>query len=95
MWGYIESVYGNGTDLPQQMTAAYHCSSDTPNGWVAISVYAPFRNTLIQFETGSIITQLGQSNTFGIRYDLPSASFVIITATNLNITGDFSLANAR
>ena len=74
MWGYIESVFGNG--------------------WVATKVFAPFRNTLLPIESQNIITQLGLNNTFGIRYDLSTASYVIITASNLDLTDPFSLAYA-
>lgn len=94
VWAYIESVYGNGTQFTATNDGAISISTVVPNGWIANLVYAPFRNVLLPNEAQNIITQLGQNNTFGIRYDLATASWVIITATNLNPTGTFSLAFA-
>lgn len=94
MWGYVESVYGNGTQFTATNDGAISLSSVIPNGWKAVAVYAPFRNTLLPFETLNITTQLAQNNTFGIRYDLLTASFVIITSTNVNTTSPFSLTYA-
>ena len=94
IWAYVESLYGNGTQFTGTNDGAISLSVVIPNGWVASLVYAPFRDTLLPNESLNIITQLGQNNTFGIRYDLSTASFVIITASNLDITDPFSLEYA-
>lgn len=94
MWGYVESVFGNGTSFTSTNTGAISLSNSIPNGWIATAVYAPFRNTLLTGESQNIINQMSFNNTFGIRYDLSTATFVIITAANLDITDPFSLAYA-
>jgi hypothetical protein len=94
MWAYVESVYGNGTQFTPTNDGAVFLSSVVPTNWIANLVYAPFRNVLLPTETQNILTQLSQNNTFGIRYDLSTASWVIITSSNLNPTGAFSLTYA-
>jgi hypothetical protein len=94
MWAFIESIYGNGTQFTATNDGAISLSSVVPNGWVASLVYAPFRDVLLPLEAQNVLTQLSQNNTFGIRYNLETASWVIITSSNIDLTDPFSLEYA-
>ena len=94
IWALVTSVNGTGINFSSNGDGAIVLDKVIPNGWIVNSVYVQFRNTILPSETAPIITQLQSNTSFGIRYDLPTASWQIITNTNLNINGSFNLTYA-
>jgi len=64
-----------------------------PTGAEAVRVFPVFNNTLTTAVTTSMVEYIEAFKDFGLRYDVLTSEWTIITPENMN-TGDFSLANA-
>lgn len=94
IWALVVSINGTGVSFTANGNGAIVLDKIIPTGWVAQLVYAEFRDTILPSETPPIVLQLQANTTFGIRYDLPTASWKVITETNLDITDPYSLTYA-
>lgn len=64
-----------------------------PTGAEAVRVFPVFNNTLTQDVITTTVEYIEAFKDFGLRYDITTSEWTIITPENLN-TGEFSLANA-
>lgn len=94
LWLSVADLDGNGTAMTITGNGPVALSGIVPTGWIANVTYAQFRSTFLSSEITNIASEIIDNNSFGIRYDLPTASWEIISASNLNSTGDFSLTYA-
>lgn len=97
-WVTVISVRGDGT---------YFNTGATPEGPGAITldqsvasgdpvqiILPAYRAGFIDSELAAIGVQLSNNNTFGLRFDFLAQSWKIITAPNLNETGNYSIEYA-
>ena len=68
-------------------------NQSVPTGAEAVRVFPVFNNTLTQDVITTTVEYIEAFKDFGLRYDITTSEWTIITPENLN-TGEFSLANA-
>lgn len=95
-WASIAQVSGSGTDPYMSVTGIgpVVLSETIANHWQVEQLISAFRKTLVEFEISNIEDQLNAKTTFALRYDAVDAKWIIITTSNIDIGGDFSLSNA-
>lgn len=94
-WASIAQVTGNGVSALMDTTGIgpVVLTETIPDGWKVSTVIPSFRRTLNSFEISDIEDQINSHLTFGLRYDYTSGTWVIVSASNLDIDSPFSLAN--
>jgi uncharacterized membrane protein len=75
------------------LTTTATLSVIVPTGAIVSEIIPVFANDWSEFLINNIILQILSYKTFGLRYDIPTMTWVIIESQNLG-TGNFSLANA-
>jgi hypothetical protein len=65
-----------------------------PTNSIVTKVVAPFATSLTSTIEQSILENVNLKRDFGLRYDIETQEYKIITSDNLNKTGEFSLDNA-
>lgn len=98
-WASVANVIGEGdgqsqTGILSNGTGAVILSTNVIDNDQLISVYPSFKTTLTTAETSEIAAAFDRKQTFGIRYDTRTLSWVVITNDNLSSNDEFSLENA-
>lgn len=102
IWASIQSQTGNGvTDIffNGREIGAITLTENIPSGALVTEVYAPFATVFSNALVLTMANLIFNNINFGIRFDYATTATVndpwkIISASNLNSTGTFSLANA-
>jgi len=94
-WTKVIRVAGDGTNAGRGLLSnglgAVTLSDVIPTGAIANRIVPRFINDLdVTLET-EIVNQCAQNLNFGLRYDVTTSGWKIITATNLNLVNDFNL----
>jgi hypothetical protein len=97
-WSSVTNVIGEGdgqsqTGILSNGTGAVVLSTNILSNDELVSVYPAFKTTLTTTETTEIAAAFDRKQTFGIRYDINSLSWKVITNDNLSSNDEFSLEN--
>ncbi len=98
LWTKVIKIVGDGTNagrgvLPNGL-GPITLSDQIPSGAIANRIVPKFINDLPTAVETEIINQVSQSLNFGLRYNQATASWNIITGTNIDLTNAFSLGKA-
>jgi hypothetical protein len=97
IYSAIQQLIGDGTNGGagnlSNGTGPIIINDRVPTGSVAVAAYAVFNIEFSTALTDSIVGYIQAYEEFGLRYDIDSASWVLILPGDLN-TGEFSLASA-
>jgi hypothetical protein len=92
IWTKIVKITGDGTYV--KGLGPITLSDLVPTGAVAQRIVPRFVSDLpVALET-EIVNQVFDNQTFGLRYEITESQWKLITASNLNLTNDFSLGKA-
>lgn len=98
LWTKIISVNGDGTAAGEGVLPTGYgpiaVTDEIPTGAIATRIVPKFLNDLPSALELEIVNQASQNLNFGLRYDVVSLSWKIITASNINLIDDFSLGKA-
>ncbi len=84
----------NGRGLFSNGTGPVILNQNIPGAAIIAQIIPVFKNNFSASLIASIIDEIQLYRTFGLRYDVDSASWQLITASNLNTAGSFSTENA-
>lgn len=95
----LDDIFGNPTGIDTKGAGSIKLSKLIPDGFVLKSIYYSYNKKFTESEKTEIVSELSNKNTFGLRYDFNTASWKIITSSNLadlttNSANSFSLTNA-
>ncbi len=98
-WTSVVNVIGEGdgsaqTGIISNGTGAIVLAANIENNDSLVSVYPAFKTTLTTDETVQIAAAFDRKQTFGIRYNTRTQTWVVITNDNLSSNDTFSLENA-
>lgn len=93
-WASVISVIGNGNSLLPTGQGSVILDEEIPSGSTVTKIYQQFRTTFTDAEFSTIDVELNARNSFGLRYDSDSRSWLVITANNLDLVSEFSLQDA-
>ncbi len=99
IWATIAAVDGDGTNQGQgnlsDGTGPVTLNNFVPTGALATQVIPKFVTDLTSSVENSVIQQIELFRNFGLGYDNLTATWYVITSTNLAADAEFSLANAQ
>ena len=95
LWAKVVSVTGDGTSnltgVLSDGTGPIVLNDIVPNGAIVYEVIPAWRSTIETSVVNTMVELIFANKPFGLRYDTESRTWKIITETNLNIAGEFSL----
>ena len=91
IWTKVYSVQGNGTELTSTGAGSVKLTDIIPTGAKLAQIVPKFSNQLVSDTQNQIIDQVFARNTFGLRYDINTNNWYVITLDNLNLFDEFSL----
>jgi hypothetical protein len=95
IWTKVVKVVGDGTNSGRGVLTTglgpISFSDTIPTGAVAKRIVPKFVNDLTISIEEEIVNQLSQNFNFGLRYDISTTSWKIITSANVDLINDFSL----
>lgn len=98
LWTTIISVKDDGTNnnrgLDDTGIGPIVINRNIPTGAIITEVYAPYSTALSQTLEQNIVQQIVTNQDFGLRYDSLLQEWQIITASNLDLEGEFSTSFA-
>lgn len=98
LWTKIIRVSGDGTASGEGILnsglGAIAVTDTIPSGAIATRIIPKFVADLPNALELEILNQANQNLNFGLRYDVATLTWKIITAANLDLNGDFSLGQA-
>ena len=98
LWTKIISVNGDGTAAGEGVLSTGYgpiaVTDEIPSGAIATRIVPKFLNDLPSALELEIVNQASQNLNFGLRYDVVSLSWKIVTSSNINLVNDFSLGKA-
>jgi hypothetical protein len=96
IWATVVSVRGDGTNNKTGVTVdnqgTIKLNQVIPTGAVLDEVIPSWRTTLDLATINSMVDLIFSNKPFGLRYDIDSRTWKIITETNLNTFADFNLS---
>ena len=98
LWTKAVQVVGDGTangagKLPSGL-GAVKFSDVIPTGSIAVQIVPKFVNDLPPALENELVNQIYQNLNFGVRYDIATTSWKIISASNVNFSDNFTLGKA-
>lgn len=98
IWTKVVKITGDGTNagrglLPNGLGAIVF-SDVVPTGAIASRIVPRFVNDLSNALETEIVNQTFQNLNFGLRYDMITSDWKIITASNINLVNNFNLGKA-
>jgi hypothetical protein len=98
IWTKAVQVVGDGTangvgTLPSGI-GAITFSDVIPSGAVAVQIIPKFINDLPPALENELVNQIYQNLNFGVRYDIATTTWKIISASNVNFSNNFTLGKA-
>lgn len=104
VWTKVVKIVGDGTNAgrgvltngqgPITLSDQIPGDGTRENSAIASRIVPKFVNDLPQSLENEIVNQMFQEQTFGLRYDVISAEWKIISATNIDLTNEFFLGKA-
>lgn len=98
LYSKVVSVAGDGTNggtgILTSGFGTIKLNDIIPNTAELVRIIAPFKTTLNKNVISSIIDLIYAHKPFGLRYDVATSSWAIVYEVNLNLTDNFSLAQA-
>lgn len=98
LWTKVSKVVGDGTGNGVGVLSSglgpVTFSDVIPTGAIATRIVPKFVNDLPPALENEIVNQLYQNLNFGLRYDIASTSWKIISSANIDLTSNFSLGKA-
>jgi hypothetical protein len=98
LWTKVIKVVGDGTNdnrgILTNGQGPITFSDIIPTGAIAARIVPKFVNNLPPSLENEIVNQAFQNFNFGLRYDVVTAEWKIISSTNINLVSDFSLGKA-
>lgn len=98
LWSKIILVSGDGTASNEGILPSgfgpISLTDQIPSGAIITRIVPKFVNDLPPDLELEIVNQASQNLNFGMRYDVQSMSWKVITSSNLNLVDDFSLGKA-
>lgn len=98
IWTKIVRVNGDGTASGSGILSSglgpISFTDSVPSGAIATRIVPKFVNDLPSSLELEILNQVDQNLNFGLRYDVTTLTWKIITAANLDLTSNFSLGQA-
>lgn len=98
LWTKVVKVTGDGTNAGRGVLTSglgpITFSDIIPSGAIASRIVPRFINDLSTALEAEIVNQSFQSLNFGLRYSMVDSTWKIITGSNLNLVGDFTLGKA-
>jgi hypothetical protein len=98
LWTKVVKIVGDGTNAGRATSfddqGAITLSDAVPTGAIASRVVPKFVNDLPTALETEIVNQAFQNLNFGLRYDVTTTQWKIITATNIDLTNGFTLGKA-
>jgi hypothetical protein len=98
IWTKVIRVTGDGTNANRGILnngkGAVTFNDIVPSGSIAVQIVPRFVNNVPEALEEEIINLASEDKNFGLRFDLNSASWKIVTAPNLNLIDDFALGKA-
>jgi hypothetical protein len=98
IWTNTVKVVGDGTNAGRGILTnglgPITLSDVVPTGAIATRIVPRFANDLTTSLQTEIVNQTFQNLNFGLRYDILTSTWNIITASNINLVSDFSLGKA-
>jgi hypothetical protein len=97
-WTSVTNIVGEGdgsaqTGILTNGTGAVYLANSIPANDILVSVYPAFKKTLTTDEITSIAAAFDRKQTFGLRYDVNTSTWIVITNDNLSSNDVFSLDN--
>jgi len=92
IWTKVYSVDGNGTELTDDGRGPVKLTDIIPTGAILDQIIPRLSFELFTDTQTQIIDQVFAKNTFGLRFDINTARWDVITLDNLNIFDDFSIS---
>jgi len=89
-WVSIMDIFGDGDTILENGDGAVRLSEPVDDGDFVKLIIPPFKTELDDLEILSIQSQITQKNSFGLRYDIGTTGWKVITGDNLNIIDPFS-----
>jgi hypothetical protein len=96
-WVKVESIVNYGNEFPNNdrtVAGEVVLSAIVKTGDTVLQIKPAFDTTLVQVEISSFETYIRNSNTFAIRYDIPTKTWKAIDGNHINLTNDFNLSTA-
>jgi hypothetical protein len=93
IWTKVVSVQAAGVEITNGLGPILF-NEEIPSGSLLESVLPKFNREISQTVKNQIINQIFSYKTFGLRYDITTRSWRVIVDDNLDIFGNFSLAQA-
>ena len=91
IWTKVVGVIGNGTEINETTGQGSIIFNDViPTGAVLTQIVPKLANNLLDSVKTQIIDQAFNYNAFGLRYDITTRNWRLITESNLNISAPFS-----
>ena len=98
LWTKVIQVVGDGTNSGRGALSTglgpISFSDTIPTGSIAKQVVSKFVNDLSVSVEEEIVNQMYQNFNFGLRYDALTTTWKIITSSNIDLIGDFSLGKS-
>ena len=98
IWTKVIRVVGDGTNAGRGILnngkGAVTFNDTVPTGAISAQIVPRFVNNIPESLEEEIVNLASEDKNFGLRFDLNSASWKIITASNLNLIDDFALGKA-
>jgi hypothetical protein len=98
LWTKIVKVYGDGTNAGRGILSTGKgpvvFEDVIPTGAIAVRILPKFVNNLPDALETQIVNLCAEDKNFGLRYDINTASWKIITAPNLDLINAFALGKA-
>jgi hypothetical protein len=98
LWTKVVKIVGDGTNAGRATSfddqGAITLSDAVPTGAIASRVVPKFVNDLPTALETEIVNQAFQNLNVGLRYDVTTTQWKIITATNIDLTNGFTLGKA-
>ena len=96
IWATLVSVTGDGEGLLTSGIGPVVLNENIPTDAVAESLYVPFNTYVSPTVEQAILIQMQNNSDFGLRYDITTQDWTLITATNLSsdLTSNISAGSA-
>ena len=94
IWAKIIKVSGDGTVISNNGLGPIILNDEVPTGAIIDRVVPRFVTDIPESLETEITNQILQNKNFGIRYDIQTLSWKIISAANLDLVNDFTLGKS-
>ena len=98
IWSKVSRVIGDGTNNGRGVLntgiGPIALNDQIPSGAIANRIIPKFVNDIPSILEIEIVNQIAENQNFGLRYDITTTTWKIVSGNNLNLTDAFSLGKA-